>query len=142
MANKDFEVHPCSHCLPSNKAGTGIDSDNAVDAGCLDVRPRFVCSFVAYPARSILPNNKIRQVSVCLSFTRAMNICVSVWVLASGGEDGRFDLFDEFSRLWYACRRDIKDSGCVDNLTIGWVLQKFRRISTTRSLCINKQDST
>lgn len=71
-----------------------------------------------------------------------MNICVSVWVLASGGEDGRFDLFDEFSRLWYACRRDIKDSGCVDNLTIGWVLQKFRRISTTRSLCINKQDST
>lgn len=72
----------------------------------------------------------------------AMNICVSVWVLASGGEDGRFDLFDEFSRLWYACRRDIKDSGCVDNLTIGWVLQKFRRISTTRSLCINKQDST
>lgn len=93
MANKDFEVHPCSHCLPSNKAGTGIDSDN-VDSGCLDVRPRFVCSFVAYPARSILPNNKIRQVSVCLSFTR--DEYLSVW-----GPLERFDLFDEFSRLWW-----------------------------------------
>lgn len=86
MANKDFEVHPCSHCLSSNKAGTAIDSDN-VDA-------RFVCSFVAYTARSILPNNKIRQVSVCLSFTRDEYLSAGVWLLE------RFDLSDEFSRLW------------------------------------------
>lgn len=50
----------------------------------LDVRPRFVCSFVAYPARSILPNNKIRQFSVCLSFTR--DEYFPVLVLAPGGE--------------------------------------------------------
>lgn len=93
MANKDFEVHPCSHCLPCNKASAGIDSDNAVDAS-MSAHGLFA-RLLRIPLVQFYLT--IRSDSLVFAFhLHAMNIS-PCW---SSPLEVRFDLFDdEFSRL-------------------------------------------